>query len=283
MSGDETPHRECANLEEVEATVRDLSTGLQQSLIEEVGAFTVALLPISTAGTLERGATGTLVSFQGSHYILTAAHVAEKLKSQSTARVGITLKAENENHCLLDPSHMLPFGPRKRGDWNEWGPDITLLSIPSVDARRIEAEGRGVFHNLSLKQALPLGPGEYPQCRVLMGVPALLSNYRDAHHADLCLNGTILQVDKEAPHAREGFDYIDLDLNFHPAREDFGGVSGGGLWRILFCKDTPTGKLQSLKVLEGLAFYAIGDSKVRCHGPRSIGNVLNALFESRIL
>lgn len=279
MSHTSSHGREFASVEEVDAAIQDPSTGLQQRLIEEVGRFTVALLPISLAGTLVKGATGTLVSLQDSHYILTAAHVAERLKCRSTARVAITLRALIDHRCFLQKEHMMQFGPPKPAEWNEWGPDIALLCIPTFDAKRIEAEGRGAFLNLSKERILPLGPGKYTQCRIQMGVPAALSSYTDLH-ADLCLNGTILSVGDKPALEHNGFDYIDLDFSFHPAHPHLGGVSGGGLWRLLFYKDVATGSIESLKVLEGVAYYGI-ESTLRCHGPRSIGNALHSLFQDR--
>lgn len=278
----ETPSYTAADVDELEAVLQDPSTGFQQALVQDAGMFTVALLPISRGGTIEKGATGTLVSFQGCHYILTAAHVAEKLKGRDTAKIAVTLRADVDHRYLIDKNYIQWFGPAKPEKWKEWGPDIALLRIPAIDAKNIEGAGRGAFLNLSKARTLPLRDVKYPQCRVLMGVPAVLSNYSDPHHADLCLNGIIVPPGKEPAQERGAFDYIDLDLGFHPVHAipdgNLKGVSGGGLWRFHFYKNATTGKFESLRVLEGVAFFGLPPI-LRCHGPRSIGNVLRALFD----
>ena len=118
---------------------------------------------------------------------------------------------------------------------------------------------------------------------MLTGTPAALSNYSNPRFAELCLNITILPLNKEpdAAQERDGFDCIDLSLDFHPACDDFGGVSGGGLWRLQYYKNAAIGKLESFRVLEGVAFWA-SKSTVRCHGPKSIGNVLHTLFNEEV-
>lgn len=276
----ETTSFTAASIDELEAALGSPSTGFEQTLIQDAGMYTVALLPISNAGTIEKGATGTLVSFQGCHYILTAAHVAEKLKDRDTAKIGVTLKAEIDHRYLIHKNYIQWLGPAKPEKWNQWGPDIALLRIPAIDAKHIEEAGRGAFLNLSKSRTLPLGDVKYPQCRVLMGVPAALADYTDPLHADLCLDGTVMPPGNETPHERAAFDYIDLELSFHPlhAKASLHGISGGGLWRFLFYKNAATGKFESFRVLEGVAFFGLGPT-VRCHGPKSIGNALRALFD----
>ena len=56
--------------------------------------------------------------------------------------------------------------------------------------------------------------------------------------------------------------------------DSFGGVSGGGLWKVRVYSDLATGKLESVATLEGVAFYAFGvkdgAGMVRCHRLESV-------------
>ena len=263
-------------LAEVQACLNDKSLGLQlrENVQRETAMYTVGLLPLSQKEKIEPGATGTLVSFLNSYYILTAAHVwYEGLKN--ALRIGVTLKEEVDHKYLLDPMVVEPFGPPRPTNWNQWGPDIVLLDIPPVCAAEIMALGRGGFYNLSKPK--PLSRGGYLEERLLMGLPEILAKYEGAH-ADLYLNGMFLASDAPTK-SRGDFDYVDLDVGYQGALEDFGGVSGGGLWHILYYKSAETGEIKWFKFLEGVAFYHLPVPRaIRCHGPQSIGTALGFLF-----
>ncbi len=84
-----------------------------------------------------------------------------------------------------------------------------------------------------------------------------------------------MQVD--APrHTRGDFDYIDfdVDVSFPGIPRNFGGVSGGGLWKVLIYRSASPGEIDWLRVLEGVAFHqsdlANGHRIIRCHGEQSI-------------
>jgi len=263
-------------LAEVEACLKDesLSLRLRESVNRETGMYTVALLPLSQQG-IEPGATGTLVSFLDSYYILTAGHVWHK-SLKNAMRIGVTLKEDVERNYYLDPKLIVLFGPPKPAKWDEWGPDIALLCIPPTDAARIMALGRGGFYNLSKPKRLPRG--YYIEERLLMGLPKILAKY-EGPYADLYLNGMFLASSDAPTKIRADFDYLDLDVGYQGALEDFGGVSGGGLWRILYYKSAHTGEIRWFKFLEGVAFYQLSHPRVvRCHWPQSIGTVLRYLF-----
>ena len=69
-------------VEEIERTLRDPASGLQERIVRDIGLYTVGLLSVSPTREGERldpRGTGTLVSFAGERYIKTAAHVWEKL------------------------------------------------------------------------------------------------------------------------------------------------------------------------------------------------------------
>lgn len=61
-------------------------------------------------------------------------------------------------------------------------------------------------------------------------------------------------------------------------RNYFGGVSGGGLWRVQIYHSPESGHIESKVVLEGIAFYELGTGNgkgiVRCHGVQSIEKAL---------
>jgi hypothetical protein len=62
-------------------------------------------------------------------------------------------------------------------------------------------------------------------------------------------------------------------------------VSGGGLWRFFSRSSAETGKRDTVKVLEGVAFHqsALENNSrtIRCHGQRSIQTVVRYALRPR--
>jgi Family of unknown function (DUF6869) len=74
-----------------------------------------------------------------------------------------------------------------------------------------------------------------------------------------------------------------MDTTASDAPKSFGGVSGGGLWRILAYISPDTGKIDWLQRLKGVAFYEFppknGGRVLRCHGPSSLTAVTGETVE----
>lgn len=243
----------------------------QLGIVRSTGMHTVALFAIRGVGQDERVAlagTGTLFYFEGSHYLLTAAHVWTDVIRRSRT-LGITLRENVDHRFFIDVATLTAFGPPAPPRWGEWGPDITFLRIPEEQIGTIEAFR--VFYNFEAPPAPPQNVDRL-QSRVLLGTPAEFGVFRDVHAA-VEISGFFVSVD-EQPEVRNGWDF----LNFQMEQADgvpqcFGGVSGGGLW-IVDMYFGQTGGVESVARLEGVAFWqsAIqqGRRTIRCHGPASI-------------
>jgi hypothetical protein len=264
------------NIDELESALRN-SEELQLQIVRDTGISTVALLGIfdTEAGErLQLAGTGTLIEIAESHYILTAAHVWEDVLKR-VPRIGITLAENLGDHVFsLDTRTIKPTGPEIPNNWGEWGPDLVYLQIPREYVGTIKAYR--VFYN-------PMFPGDPPnvdhiQTRLLLGTPAALGVFRP-NHAQLAITGFFSDV--EAPvHARGQFDYIDLavDTGAPGSPESFGGVSGGGVWKVQVYESAAAGRIDSIPTLEGVAFHqsAIKEGKriIRCHGPASLQDAM---------
>ena len=111
----------------------------------------------------------------------------------------------------------------------------------------------------------------------MMGTPAALGRIIDAH-ADLQITGMFLGPETQR---RTGdFDYLDyeMDLAMPGVPRRFGGVSGGGVWRVWLFYSPDTGRIDWEMSFHGVAFYELDIANehrpIRCHGPDS----LQALF-----
>jgi len=223
--------------------------------------------------------SGTFLAYNDSYYILTAAHVwYERLRHAD--KIGVTLREHYDHACFLDRNMLVLFGPEKPVSWNEWGPDLVLLRIPP--ARVGEINAFKVFYDLDAGLRFQ-AKGERTETYLLVGTPKALGEYKQ-NHASVELMG--FWVGLPVPFDHEGRTYIDVKAAIPPPSDvtTFGGVSGGGLWRVqIFC-DEVTGKIDQRAILEGVAFYEFnvssGCGTIRCHGIASIREVLAAIVDA---
>lgn len=121
--------------------------------------------------------------------------------------------------------------------------------------------------------------GRVLEVLVLMGTPAELGKITGAH-ADLQITGMFLGPEK-VQHVG-GFDYFDYEIGRKAGLpKHFGGVSGGGVWRVwLFCSPE-TDEIDWKFNFHGVAFYQLGigenPTTIRCHGPESVTAVLRTV------
>jgi hypothetical protein len=260
---------------EIEAILRSETSGLRDKIVRNLGDFTVALFGISGAPQerLRLAGTGTLVVLDGRRFILTALHVWEEVL-KTADKIGITMK-EDIVHCtVIGRSAVEPFGPPKPAAWNEWGPDLVLLSVPAADVGRISAYRS--FWNVTAQRDINAAVLE---SLVLMGTPAALGTFTETF-ADVQINGMFLGP--EAQHTQGEFDYLDYEIDLSLAvPRDFGGVSGGGVWQVYIYWVPLTGEIDWRMSLHGVAFFQlpiIAERRtIRCHGPESIRAALRLI------
>src|SRR6266700_8424466 len=120
----------------IKAILSDPKSGLVDKVARSLVDYTVALFALKgSPQKLKLGGTGTLVAFGGSHFILTARHVwDETLKTADL--IGITMKPGITHRTVLNRSAVTAIGLPPPGDWDEWGPDLVLLSMPKEDVGR---------------------------------------------------------------------------------------------------------------------------------------------------
>ena len=269
--------------DELESMLRG-SEGLQLEIIRDVGRYTVALFAgfdSDVSGHLKLAGTGTLVTVEGSHYILTASHVWEEVL-KCADKVGITLTEDIDHSFFMSVKAIVPSGPPKPASWNEWGPDVTLLRVPPEHLGSIKAHKD--FYSATVDGKTTPGVSQI-EARLLIGTPAELGEFAP-NHAEVVIGGFFADV--EAPCEAHGdFDYVDLDVDVSSPDlpKNYGGVSGGGLWKVLIRCECPTGKTEWDHVLEGVAFHQ-SDIKndrrtIRCHGPKSIAAAMALVSSSR--
>jgi hypothetical protein len=218
---------------------------------------------------LRLAGTGTLVTLGGFYYVLTAAHVWEEVL-KSSSKIGITLMEDRDHAFLMDTQTIVPSGPLKPASWNSWGPDLVYLRIPLEYLGSINA--RHLFYGAAVDGKTSLNVSHI-EVWVLLGTPGVLGKFTQ-NHADVEIRGFFANTDKPSE-TKGDLDYCDVGVDDLPsASQYYGGVSGGGLWKVLLHCSCPEGKVEWLRSLEGVAFYQLGlengHQMIRCHGPKSI-------------
>ena len=264
------------SLDEIRAML--LGTGeLRQNIVRSLGSSTVALFAVfDDHGTdlLKLVGSGSLVIIDGFHYILTAAHVWEYI--QSAVRLGITLTDNISHKHLIDVAAIVPTTLKPDASaWNEWGPDLALLRIPSEHIGGIKAFL--VFEDVKAPPR-PLNV-ECLEGWVVMGTPGELGTFTQIH-ADVQITGRFVEPQ---PQDHGEYDYFDFEMDSSSPGmpRSWGGVSGGGLWRVLVYDSPETGKIDWAQRLKGVPFWEFpiknGYRVVRSHGSKSIGAMAGLL------
>lgn len=267
-------------LKRLKAQILNRDSGLLLEFIRSVGHYTVAFVGIPNIRSEPPwpSGTATLVTVEGGHYFLTAAHVWTNL--QKFRRIGVTVVENLDHRFEIETEHLIPTGPPKPPS-EEDGPDIVLLKIPQ--ARLGEIKARKSFY--------PLGPKPKEsvvciQIPILLGAPGEKATQRTRGTLDMAIQA-IVATSTPKKFTRGRYDYLDLKEYFgaYGFPISYRGFSGGGLWHVYVYLDPTTGERKERRRLAGLAFYEFERKRkyrtIRCHGVRSIGVVMRMLKQKR--
>jgi len=266
-------------LADLEAAIK-ADSDLRQRIVRSIGSSSIALFAlVNDHGNhrLELAGSGTLVIVKGAYYILTAAHVWEEVL-KSALKLGITMTDNIDHKSWIDIKAIVPtLSKPNDSQWTEWGPDLALLRIPPEYVGGIKAFQ--VFEDVA-SPGKPLNVACL-QCWMLTGTPKELGKF-SPHHADVQIVGTFVDPRYQRRGEHDYFDVV-MDTRAPDAPKSFGGVSGGGLWRVLAYISPTTGKVDWLQRLKGVAFYEFPPRNaarvLRCHGPSSLSIVSGETVE----
>lgn len=235
-----------------------------------VGSFTVAFIDRRDTGPTLLG-SGTLASIGGCVGIITAAHVVEDaIANRQGEKLGVlcsSMNSKDSQGWIVPKYEYVAF--RNKG-WTESGPDLAFVKLPSELALDLEAIGS--ILNIDKQIADAFLQRNYVAVREVVagyvgewtavGSPA--SVFTGMIHP-----GALLPLDKEGGYDRVQFKLGNL-INAVPPKS-YGGVSGGGFWRIFYGDD---GKIVR-HALRGVAYYQSKDLKYLIgHGPMSVLDIL---------
>ncbi len=236
----------------------------------------LVVLPEKEGPRLRLIGSGTFVEVEGTHYILTAAHVWHQTKDAEQILLALT---DYRSAFTLPRDAICAKEIWNRGN-PEWGPDLAMMMLSPAFVSRIKAHKS--FLNLTQQRATFAGHppatekgywavtgmvGQFsevqnhPQARTIVGIAQVRALFSRIHKT----------------HQRDGYDYLDhiAKLELPGVPSSFDGVSGGGLWEVGLSM-TKSGKISwdGRRHFRGVAFWQSAESDgyrvIRCHGPRSV-------------
>jgi hypothetical protein len=222
--------------------------------------------------------SGTLVTIDGIHGILTARHVTDEIDGEMGLILTSTVGPMLHNYTIRsDFLRRLAVGI---GSIDAEAPDLAMLVLPPVNLGWIKAIKS--FYNLSrrtenvLSRALANDMGiwflgGFADELTTEGAPE--RGYRKVK----VFRGMCPAVRVPRGYAIGQYDYLQLDVPYGGIDEppgSLGGFSGGGLWQVPI-NSSKCGNLQpGDPILSGVAFYQSARENnmrsVKCHGRRSI-------------
>lgn len=233
--------------------------------------------------------SGTLISWNGKFGVLTAEHVTNHPSSaERTIRFSVSSR-QHMNLTVAPHAHNLKFEVRylanitlgKRCS-DEYGPDISVIVLPespqlsAIRARKsfwqlavrtrekldMALENRGataIAGHAEEEQVVTVGPRPYTASRAVPG-----------------FSGRTTQINY---FERNGIDYVEVVTDKGPGTDtpnSFGGVSGGGLWRVQLRRLEENGQIviRPAPYLLGVIFRQSAEQNgcrtLRAHGPKTI-------------
>ena len=264
--------------------VTDLPESLLNGIYERLEQHTVGFLRIEGQKSTFLG-SGVLVSVGDIHAILTAHHVLEHIEGPLKERQLGLLFANKSQHRVIEPWE-IELLKIARGTQHSVGPDLgaTLLLNHSF-VGSINANGKA-FHNLDKRREklrdkpLAMTAGIWAvQGFVEKGIETIADpNENLVEHVRFpCAT---VWGEPENEEEIDEYDYLDYgaDPSCLPIPTDsWGGMSGGGLWRIPLNRQLlgdKDGWSFCPPLLSGIMFYQRAEGGniqwIRCHGRRSV-------------
>ncbi|MBB5050283.1 hypothetical protein HNQ36_000231 [Afipia massiliensis] len=271
------------------------------SLIPEVGAqvadFSIAFAKLSVQGNEENAepaGSGALIAVGSIRGILTAAHVLRKLPDSGELGLIRFTKSPLVQKQTIDMSlaEKLIIGEDHKDDDEPRAPDMGFLRLAPNQAAALSATN--VFFNLKKREESILG-GNLRSENYFEGLSGVIAEWTienltgEAGFRRLKgFRGLFGVGYVSGSSERDGYDLVDFQVTYDEntkAPYDYGGMSGGALWRVYINKDNDGRLSISDKQIVGFAFHQSklvnGSRTITCHGMRSVYGHLIQEIQSR--
>lgn len=240
---------------------------IADAILAHVSHFAVGFARrVEGGGSIVLG-SGVLVNIEGRKGILTAGHVAAAYANLPEVGL-IRFVAGNQQRRVLklgDTQTIILESSASFTDSKEVL-DLAFTQLPPDIAASIEAQG--VFLNIEknrTKMASP-APVEGNHCDAMLGLVAEFSGQPFVEGTEWIspMRG-ILHTGHICTQENGLLTVEAMDYNLDKLPESFGGMSGGGLWRVYFVDSEQESKIVAT-MLCGIASWQIDQTHIACQG-----------------
>jgi len=239
-----------------------------------ISKHSVALLlpDQSRPGGVRPVGSGSLVTFDGRHFILTATHVWAALRRSSIIHYSAIAERSHSASLHKDSLTSYSLDDNVRENPKPFDADLTLLELHAVDYRNMDA--RLSFFPLEREEVGLINDF------VTIGSPGVLAQKDSTETNTLSMELRAIFVEAlTEEEERDGLDFLKA-LPFQdrdsPIR-DYHGLSGGGLWSVHYYPEKAADKRYEVFLI-GVNFYQ-DEKEIRCLGPKAIKKLIQKVRE----
>lgn len=240
--------------------------------------YSMGFLELFSPDRIELRGSGTLLKVGNTYGILTAAHVWKVVRELTKVGIYLYPPRSSEMHSIWEEVGFIDAVTFENHDEDEFGPDIAFVRVRADKAMSIELHGTFLsFERDEQRKQAGAPEGSKAVDVVVGGVEAMGQKINIRHDRKLIVQRSLANTGcaRVISDGREGFDRLEFtpepDADF-VSPHSYGGMSGGGCFRVYFPK-TSEGEIEPLNFhLLGVAFFETVSEgkadKIICHGRR---------------
>lgn len=260
-----------------EIPIKELPSDLTRQVHEKIRLHAVSMVLPPLGNADPRSCSGTLVQLNEMIGILTARHVWTAVERAPSLALLVGGQPYYVKPEVLRA--YVPVGSGKLPDSRAQVPDIAFIRLPPITRGPIEAYGK-VFYSIDARRrSSDIDLLDERGFWILAGSPQALAKPDTGMVASFLYDTS---TEKRVTLGEWDYLFVNLHLTSNPELpKHYGGVSGGGVWRIVFhvSDDETVFAVESARrdiVLSGVAFYQTPENRrqIIAHGPVSIYEAL---------
>ncbi|MCP3414228.1 hypothetical protein NLM16_08960 [Bradyrhizobium brasilense] len=253
------------------------------AILSHVSNFAVGLVKREHGKGSTVLGSGVLTSVEGRHGILTCGHVAETYEKLPEIGI-IRFVAEGNQRRLIrleDTTTMIIQSSDSFAEDKEVL-DLAFTALPPNVASSIEAHG-GVFLNIekNRQKMEALAQSEGKHADAMIGLVAEFSQepFIEGREVISPMRG-VLHSGHISAQENGLLTFNAMEYNLHELPKRFGGMSGGGVWRVYIEGENEPKIVATM--LCGIASWQIDDRKIACQGWDRIDQALVPIVREKI-
>jgi hypothetical protein len=237
------------------------------AILSHVSNFAVGLVATEAGKGGKVLGSGVLVSIEGRRGILTCGHVAETYeKRPAIGLIRFVAGGEQRRMLKLDDTQTIIIQSSDTFEEKKEVMDLAFTLLTPEAASALEAQS--LFLNIEKNRVKmeALAPSEGKHVDAMLGLIAEFSEQPFVKGKEVIspMRG-VLHTGHVCAQEKGLLTVKAMEYNLHELPKSFGGMSGGGLWRVYFVEDEKETKIVAT-MLCGIASWQIDGTKIACQG-----------------